>query len=130
MYKSAIGLVISDFLMIFVIILNNVGPGWEVPVKIMLTISKITILLTFSFIFSIIMLAIGIKKIKNYSISFRILYFIIMLTTVSFFIFLFIVNGFQGQFWISTFPSTLFSIISISTVSLLFLALTLSRFRK
>ena len=130
MYKSAIGFIISDFFMIFVIILNNVGPGWEVPVDTMLTITRISFLLIFSFIFSFIMLAVGIKKVKSYSVAFRIIYSVIMLTTVSFLIFLFIVNGFKGQFWIDAFPSTLFAIISISTVSLLFIALTTSRFRK
>ena len=130
MYKSAIGFVISDVLMILVIILNNVGPGWEVPADTMLTITRISFLLIFSFIFSLITLIIGIKKIKNYSVAFRILYFIIMLATVSFLIFLFVINGFQGQFWVSAFPSTLFSIISISTVLLLFIALTISRVRR
>ena len=130
MYKSAIGFVISDVLMILVIILNNVGPGWEVPADTMLTITRISFLLIFSFIFSLITLIIGIKKIKNYSVFFRILYFIIMLAAVSFLIFLFVINGFQGQFWVSAFPSTLFSIISISTVLLLFIALTISRVRR
>ena len=130
MYKSAIGFVISDFLMIFVIILNNVGPGWEVPADTMLTITRISFLLVLSFIFSVVMLIIEIKKIKNYSFIFKKLYFLIMLTTISFLIFLFAVNGVQGQFWVSSFPNTLFSIISISTVLLLFIALTISRVRR
>ena len=130
MYKSAIGFVIFDFLMIFVITLNNVGPGWEVPVDTMRTIARISFLLVLSFIFSVVMLVIGIKKIKNYSFIFRILYFTIMLTAVSFLIFLFAVNGFQGQYWVAAFPSTLFSIISICTVLLLFIALTISRVRR
>ena len=129
MYKSAIGYVISDFLMIFVILLNNVGPGWEVPVATMLTISRISFLLIISLVFSIVTLIIGIKKVKSYSSAFRILYSISMLTSVSLLVFLFVANGFQGQFWVAEFPSTMFAIISISTVLLLFMALTISRVR-
>ena len=130
MYKSSIGLVISDLIMIWVVLLNNVGPGWEVPAEIMLTITRISFVLIISFAFSIFMFIIGIKRLKSYSLAFRILYLTTILITVSFLIFLFIVNGFQGQFWSSVFPSLFFAIVSICIILLLFVALSISRFRR
>ena len=130
MYKSSIGLIVSNLLMIWIISLNNVGPGWEVPVDVILLISRIVFVLFFSLLFSIFTCIIGMKKIKDYSFLFRVLYIITGLITCSFLIFLFVTEGFNGQFWPHEFPSFLFLIISISVVVLLFAALSISRFLK
>ena len=130
MYKSSIGLIISNLLMIWIVLLNNVGPGWEVPADVMLLISRISLVLFFSIIFSVLTCIIGRKKFKDYSFLFRLLYIITTVVTCSFLIFLFIVEGFNGQFWYREFPSLIFLIISTSITVLLFVTLSISRFLK
>ena len=129
MYMSAIGFIISDVLMVLVILLNNTGPGWEVPVDTMFTLHRISLLLIFSIVFAILMLIIEIKKAIPRSRAFRVMYIVIASVTVAFSIFILIVNGFQGQFWFNNFPSVLFTLVSMSLVLSLFIAITVTRFK-
>ena len=55
MFISAIGLLMSDLFMIAIILLNNVGPAWEVPVVVIMLIAGISLALVASLAFWLIM---------------------------------------------------------------------------
>jgi len=129
MYKSLIGLLVSNLLMIWIILLNDTGPGWEVPAEVMQVIIIASFALLISFAFSTITLITDINSFKVRSNLFRVLYLLILIISISFLIFLFVVDAFGGQFWLKTFPCIPFSIISIGAVLLFLILLSISRFK-
>ena len=54
MFKSVLGITIANFAIINIIALNNMGPGWEVPVDTMTSITRYSFLLFAAVLFAII----------------------------------------------------------------------------
>lgn len=129
MYKSAIGIFVSNLLMIWIVLLNNQGSEWEVPASTMQNIASASLFLSISFIFVFATLFINLKKFKNITLLFKILYFTILVISIAFLIFLFFVQGFQGQFWFSNFPRLFFIVFSIGINLVLFITISISRFK-
>jgi hypothetical protein len=129
MYKSAIGIFVSNLLMIWIVLLNNEGPGWEVPVSTMQNIAYASLLLSISFIFVFATLFISLKKFKNKTFLFKISYFTSLVFSSAFLIFLFCVQGFQGQFWVSNFPTLIFIAFSLGINLILLIIISISRFK-
>jgi hypothetical protein len=129
MYKSAIGIFISNLLMIWIVLLNNEGPAWEVPASTMQKIAIASLLLSISFIFVFGTLFISLKKFKNKTFLFKILYFTSLIFSIIFLVFLFCVQGFRGQFWFSNFPRLIFIAFSLGINLILFIIISISRFK-
>lgn len=129
MFKSTVGIAISNFIMIWIVILNNEGPGWEVPLMTMQNIKRLSTILLLCFIFSIVTFLISLKQFKLSSRLFKIIYFVFVIICISFCVFLLVVDGFNGQFWFSNFPNLLFIIVSISINIIFLIFLFIARFR-
>jgi hypothetical protein len=85
--------------------------------------------LSISFIFVFGTLFISLKKFKNKTFLFKILYFTSLVFSIVFLIFLFCVQGFQGQFWFSNFPRFIFITFSLGINLILFIIISISRFK-
>lgn len=130
MYKSTIGIFISNLLMIWIVLLNNEGPGWEVSVETMQSLVIASLLLAISMTFSIMALLIGLRKLKIRGYFFNVSFFVYFFVCIVFVVFLFCVQGYSGQFWFDKFPSSLFIIVSLIINVLLFALVSISRFKK
>ena len=129
MYKSAIGIFISNLLMIWIVVLNNEGPGWEAPASTMQNLGMATFFLIMSIIFTVITLLFGLRAFNDRTLKFKLSYFLNLLISIAFLIFLFSVEGFQCQFWFENFPEFIFIIISIGINVSLFALVTHFRFQ-
>ena len=121
MFKSVLGITLANFISIFIIAQNNVGPGWEVPVNTMQSIYICSFLLFASIVFALICFLLSIKQFKKTSGLFKIIYLLDAIICLSAVSFIFTVEGFQGQFWYQYFPLLWFLLISISLNIILFI---------
>jgi len=130
MYKSTVGIFISNMLMIWIIVLNNVGPGWEVPYQTVIQLSVVSFLLIVSMFFSIAMLILFFKQLKIRNLFFKMMYFIDLFICISALIFLFWIDGFHGQFWIENFPKEMFLSTALGINAILFILVSVGRFKR
>ena len=129
MFKSTLGIAISNFIMIWIVLLNSKGSGWEVSANTMQDITMLLLFLLICFIFSTTTLLLSLKQFIRSCNMLRISYVIFFTICVLFMIFLFFVEAFTGQFWIEKFPNMLFVTVS-SSINILFIFLiSIGRFR-
>ena len=129
MYKSAVGIFLSNVLMIWLVLLNNEGPGWEVPVETMVKIWLASILIILGYVFILITLFINLRQLKMKFLTFNLLYFISLSLSLAFFVLLIIKAAYLGQFWIKDFQSTVFVIVTMVINIILFTIITIIRFK-
>jgi hypothetical protein len=98
MYKSAVGLFITNGFMIWLVLLNNEGPGWEVPSFVFLPIALARLLMTVG-----LALSIG-----------------TLLWSA--------VDAPEGQYWHEDFPMVLFGLLAAGVDVMLLAAVSVARF--
>ena len=130
MYKSAIGIFISNIFMILLILLNNEGPGWEVPVDTMVRIGIVWLAIIIGLVFSVGTLLISIKQLKIKNFLFKLSFFSYFFLSLLFFSFLISVEANNGQYWHQNFPYFVFSFLSIGINILIFAVISVFRFRR
>lgn len=129
MYKSAVGLFITNIFMIWLVDLNNVGPGWEVPATVMWAIELSWIVIIIGFIFSAVMLFISLKQLTTISLVFSLFYFGGLITSLAFLIFLIATEAYHGQYWQQDFSRFAFSFVSIGLDIFFLIVISVFRFR-
>ncbi|HOP11222.1 MAG TPA: hypothetical protein PK629_07010 [Oscillospiraceae bacterium] len=129
MYKSAVGIFLSNIFMTWLVLLNNEGPGWEVPVDTMGKIVLASILIILGYVFAFITLFINLKHIKINFPAFNLFYFINLSLSLAFFVFLTIKEAYLGQFWIQDFNNIIFIIVTLVINIFLITIITLSRYK-
>jgi hypothetical protein len=111
--------------MIWIVMLNSYGPGWEVPVEIMLLITLLSFLLLLCLVFSAVTFVISLKQYKLSTLLLKVLYSVFGLICIAFALFLLCVEGYTGQFWFEVFPTIPFLILSCG-IDVLFFILILA----
>lgn len=129
MYKSSIGIFFSNLLIIWIVLLNNEGPGWEVPSQTMDKLAYASFFLIICTVFSFVMLIISLKQLKIRKLLFKIAYSLNLFICIAAVVFLFLVNGFHGQFWFESFPKETFTLIAVGINVMLFVSISIGRFK-
>ena len=121
MLKSSIGITVSNFIMIWIVVLNSYGPGWEVPVETMHLITLLSFLLLLCLVFSAVIFVISLKQYKLSALLFKVIYSVHGFICIVFALFLLYVEGYNGQFWFEVFPTIPFLILSCGIDVLFFI---------
>ena len=85
--------------MIWLVLLNNEGPGWEVPVDTMGRIDQVMVVIVIGLVVSVGLMLWDVVRHKLHLSVFTWSYFAYLLLSVGFFVFLLHVDAPSGQYW-------------------------------